>query len=175
MPASRRAPYSDIVNYNTSANASPIVLSNRCFAKLLAGWVVRSVRPSIPHCAQLSVEGDALAGRGSAARSYPSVVHAHFAAVIQEDFHASEAARRPDQLRDLDAAARAEAAHRAVRHVEGSAGRRSISAVAFPTPLTDRRLCMSISETPAVKAKFPSIWKGGWASNRFGYTPPPGP
>ena len=52
--------------------------------------------------------------------------------------------------------------------VEGSAGSSSISAAGFPSRATSSRLWTSISETPAVKAKLPSIWNGGWASNRFG-------
>lgn len=34
-------------------------------------------------------------------------------------------------------------------------------------------LCSSISAIPAVNPRFPSIWNGGCAQNRFGYTPPP--
>jgi hypothetical protein len=42
------------------------------------------------------------------------------------------------------------------------------SATAWPPRATSNRLWTSISETPAVNAKLPSIWNGGCASNRFG-------
>ena len=35
-------------------------------------------------------------------------------------------------------------------------------------------LCSNISATPAVKPKFPSIWNGGCASKRLGYSRPSG-
>ena len=48
-------------------------------------------------------------------------------------------------------------------HTLGSAGS---SVMMFPS------LCTSISHTPAVPPKLPSIWDGGWASKRLGYVPP---
>ena len=78
--------------------------------------------------------------------------------------HVGEPAVAPVKVQ-LEAAASAEAGHGTVGPGRGqSAGSSSTSCV----PSAVRRCdCSSISQMPLVAPKLPSIWNGGWASNRL--------